>query len=118
MNTVAAFVFTGVPAIVKLNAGQVPPRPAMAPFSATSTGVGAVALVTLDASTVPSPCFTPATVTESPLAITEQPFVPSHVVELEVLTAVPCTVNVRTGHAPPKLDTVPVSVTSVLGDET
>ena len=71
-------------------------------------------LVIFDASTVPSLCLVPATVTESPFAIAEQPFVPSHVVELEVLTAVPCTVNVRTGHAPPKLDTVPVSVTCSL----
>src|SRR5215471_7263650 len=119
LNTVAAFVFTGLPATVIVSAGHTPPSAAMTPFSVVSAGGGAVAFVIFDASTDPSLCVVPTTVTVSPLAIAEHPFVPSHVVELDVLTDLPCTVNVRTGHAPPKFDTVPVSVTlSGGGDDT
>ena len=62
------------------------------------------------ASTEPSTCFGPVTLTLAAFAVATAHVVDVYVVELFTVTFVLCTVNVTAGHVPVEPETAPVSV--------
>jgi hypothetical protein len=112
-NVVVLFTVTFVLCTVNVTLGHAPVEPEMAPVSVVVVVVGVVT-DTLVASTDPSLCLVPVTVTFAVFFVASAHVVDGYVVVLFTVTFVLCTVNVTAGHVPVEPEIAPVSVVVVV----